>query len=237
MTYPTNSDKKTARIAGALYLMLCAAGFFYLRYVPSKLIVRDDPSVTVSHIIASETLFRVGILVGIIGYILFLVLPMVLYKLLSPVNKMHAILMVSLAVVSVPVSLTNLLNQFAVLTLIGKANYLLVFEAEELQARVMFYLDCYRNGNLLASVFWGLWLFPFGYLVFKSGFLPKLIGILLMMGCFGYVANFVGRFLIANYSDLGISSYITIPGSLGELGICLWLLIRGVKTQTEASGK
>jgi hypothetical protein len=226
-----DSNKRTARIAGALYLFIILAGFFHLKYVPSTLIEWNNPSATVSNIIASETLFRLGILVGLIGYTLFLLLPMVLYKVLSPVDKTYAAFMVALAAVSVPISFVNSLNQFAVLTLIGKANYLGVFDAGKVQAQVMFYLDSYRNGNRIASIFWGLWLFPFGYLVFKSGFLPKILGILLTFGCFGYIINFVGSFLFPNYSGTILSTFITKPGSLGELGICLWLLIMGVKTQ------
>src|SRR5260221_8918041 len=235
MAYPTNSDKKIARIAGALYFVLILGGIFYLRYVPSKLIVWDSPSATVRNIIASEILFRLSILVGLFGQTLFLFLPMVLYKLLSPVNKTHAILMVTLAAVSVPISLVNLLNKFAILTLVSKANYLSAFEPEQLNAQVMFYLDSYYSGIQIASIFWGLWLFPFGYLVFKSGFLPKIIGILLMFGCFGYLINFVGNFLFPTYGETLLSSVITKPGSFGELGICLWLLIMGVKTQNQAT--
>ncbi len=232
-----DSNKKTARIAGLLYFILILCGIFYLRYVPSKLIEWDNPSVTASNIIASETLFRLGILAGLIGHTLFLLLPIVLYKLLSPVNKTHAVLMVTLAVVSVPIAFVNMLNQFAVLTLISKANYLSVFEADKLQAQILFYLDSYSNGNQIGSIFWGLWLFPFGYLVFKSGFLPKILGMLLMFGCFGYIINFVGNFLFPNYGETVISTFITKPGGLGELGICLWLLIKGVKTPGQATTK
>lgn len=226
-----DSKKKTARIAGLLYLVVVLTGIFHLMYVPSRLIEWDNPSVTISNIIASETLFRLGILGGLVCYTSFLFLPLVLYKLLSPVNKTHAVLMVTLVVVSVPITFVNMLNKFAVLTLISKANYLSVFEAENLQAQVLLYLDYYRNGNQIASIFWGLWLFPFGYLTFKSGFLPKVLGLLLMAGCFGYIIDFMGSFLFSKYGETGISVFMTIPGSLGEIGICLWLLIKGVKTE------
>ena len=224
-----DSKKKIARIAGLLYLIVVLSGIFHLMYVPSKLIESDNHSVTISNIIASETLFRLGILGGLICYTSFLLLPLILYKLLSPVNKTHAVLMVTLAVVSVPISFVNMLNKFAVLTLLSKAKYLSVFEVDNLQAQVLLYLDYYRNGNQIASIFWGLWLFPFGYLVFKSGFLPKVLGILLMVGCIGYIIDFMGIFLFSNYSETGISTYLSIPGSLGEIGICLWLLIIGIK--------
>lgn len=224
-----DSNKKTARIAGLLYLIVVLTGIFNLMYVPSKLIVWDNASVTFNNILESETLFRLGIVAGIICYTAFLILPIVLYKLLNQINKTYAIGMVALAVISVPLSLVNLLNKVNVLTLIDKAQYLQVIEADELQAQVLLYLDFYNNGIEIASVFWGLWLLPFGYLVFKSGFLPKILGICLMAGCFGYLTNFIGGFLFQNYAGLGIARFVTLPASIGEIGICLWLLIIGIK--------
>lgn len=224
-----DSKKKTARISGLLYLIVVLTGIFNLVYVPSKLIVWDNASVTFNNILESETLFRLGIMAGIICYTAFLILPIVLYKLLNQVNKTYAIGMVTLAVISVPVSLINLLNKVNILTLIRKAEYLQAIEADELQAQVLLYLDFYNNGIKIVSVFWGLWLLPFGYLVFKSGFLPKILGIFLMVGCFGYLSNFIGGFLFQNYADLRIARFVSLPASIGEIGICLWLLIIGTK--------
>jgi len=141
--------------------------------------------------------FRLSIVVGFAGYTLFLLLPLVLYKLLSPVNKTHAVLMVALSAVSVPISLVNLLNKLAVLTLIGDATYRNVYSSGQLEGQVMFHLDSYSNGNMVASLFWGLWLLPFGYLVFKSGFLPKIIGVLLMFGVLWLPAEFWRAFLLS----------------------------------------
>lgn len=159
-----NSNKKTARIAGLLYLIVVVTGIFNLAYVPSKLIVLDNAYKTVKNIIDSETLFRFGILSGLICYTAFLLLPLVLYKLLKPVNKNHAVLMVVFAVVSVPISFINMGNKFSVLTLISEAENLKVIEADRLQEQVLFYLHSYSNGNQIASIFWRLWLLPFGYL-------------------------------------------------------------------------
>ena len=228
-----NSDNKTARIAGALYLIVVLSGFFHLMYVPSKLNDWNNPGLMINNIINSETLFRLGIVAGLICYSAFLLLPLALYKLLSPVNKTYAVVMVALVVVSVPISFINMLNKFAVLTLLSKANYLNGVQVGELHTQILLYLDYYRNGNQLASIFWGLWLFPFGYLVFNSGFLPKVFGVLLMAGCFGYVINFIGDFLFSSYGETGVSNFMSIPGGLGEIGICLWLLIAGVKPQRQ----
>jgi hypothetical protein len=223
-------QKRTARVAGFLYLIVVLTGMFSLLYVPSKLIVWSNAAETFNNIVASETLFRLGIFAGIICYTAFLLLPFVLYTLLNAVNKTHAVAMVILAVISVPISLVNLLNKFAVLTLISKADYLKHLNTGELQSQVLLNLEHYNNGIDLASIFWGLWLFPFGYLVFKSGFLPKILGIFLMAGCFGYLIKFTGSFLFPGYSALGISSYISLPSAIGEIGICLWLLIVGIRT-------
>jgi hypothetical protein len=222
------ATKKTARIGGVLYLIVVLTGMFSLMYVPSKLIVWDSASVTTSKIVAAETLFRFSIFTSIICYTSFLLLPIVLYKLLLPVNKMYATIMVAFAVVSVPISLFNLSNKFAVLTLISKDAYLHGFTADQIQTQVLLQLNYYSNGIQLATVFWGLWLFPFGYLVFKSGFLPKILGLFLMAGCFGYLLNFAGNLLCPAYHQLGVSKFVSLPGTIGEIGICLWLLIAGV---------
>jgi hypothetical protein len=227
------SSKKTARIAGVVYLTVVVTGIFNLAYVPSQLIVWNDAATTFNRIVTNETLFRLSIVAGIVCYIAFLFLPLVLYKLLNAVNRYAAIGMVSLAVVSVPISLLNLNHKMAVLTLIGKSSYLSTFQINELHTQVMLSLQNYENGIEILTVFWGLWLFPLGYLVFKSGILPKILGVLLMLGCVGYVINFTGGFLFENYSDYGIARFISLPASLGEIGTCLWLLIMGAKEKVD----
>ena len=222
------SPKKTARIAGALYLVVVLTGMFALLYVPSKLIVWTDATATFNNIKNSETLFKLGIYAGILCYTAFLLLPLVLYTLFQHINKTHAMAMVALALTSVPISLFNLTHKLAVLTLISKPD---LFSATDLPKQVLLQLEYYNNGIDVAAVFWGLWLFPFGYLVFKSGMLPKVLGILLMAGCFGYIINITGGLLIPGYSELGISGYISLPSALGEIGTCLWLLIAGVRVK------
>jgi hypothetical protein len=226
MTLGTNKD--TARLAGFLYLIVVVTGIFSLAYVPSKLIVWNDAAKTVQQITASESLFRLSLVSSAICYIAFLLLPFVLYKLLNSVNEIAAKLMIVLSVVSVPISMLNLQNKYSVLTLLNGKNYLSVFSEQELQSQIMQLLENYDNGILILQIFWGLWLFPFGYLVYKSGFLPRILGALLMLGCCGYLISFVGNTMMQNYGDTFISGYARIPASLGEIGSCLWLLIRGV---------
>lgn len=225
------SIKKKARIAGALYGIVVLTGIFSLAYIPSRFIIWDDPAHTFNTIKESELLFRLGIVSSVVCYVCFLFLPLALYKLLKPVDELYAKLMVVLALVSVSISFINIQNKLAVLSIIHPQN-MAVWTAHQLQSQVLFYLNQYDYGILIVSIFWGLWLFPFGYLVYKSGFIPKIFGILLMMGCFGYLINFLGNFLVTNYAALGISKYISMPASLGEIGICLWLLIMGAKEKS-----
>ncbi len=222
-----NKRNKTARLAGLLYLILIICGIINLVYIPSKFIVWEDAPKTFENIANSELLFRLGVVSGIITFLIFLLLPLVLYKLLNKVNKTQAKLMVIFALVSIPISFVNILNKFSILSLIDKAEYLQEFEKAELPAQVMLYLGYYNNGIEVSQIFWGLWLFPFGYLVYKSGFLPKLLGILLMMGCFGYLITFFSAFLYSNFHKTIFSTIVGIPASVGEIGICLWLLIMG----------
>lgn len=223
---------KISRIAGLIYAGVVATGIFSLMYVPSLLINDDNASTTYQNITNSESLFRVGIISGLLCYLLFLFLPIVLYQLLKDVNENMAKIMVLLAVISVPMYFINVQNQFTALSLIQAPNYLKVFPAEYIQAQVLFYIDRYNDGMRLIHVFSGLWLFPFGYLVFKSKFLPQFLGVLLMLGCFGYLLNFLGNTLMPDFSALGISSYIRLPASIGEIGTCLWLLLVGAKEKS-----
>lgn len=228
-TIGRGSMNKTARTAGLLYLIVVLTGIFSIAYVPSQITVRGDALATVSNITSSESLFRLGIVAGYMCYTAFLLLPFALYKLLSPVGKNIAVLMVAFAVVSVPISFVNLLNKLDILSLLSDADYLQAFTTEQLHAQVMLSLDAYSNGLLVSKIFWGLWLLPFGYLVFKSGFLPRVLGVLLMMGCFGYLIDFFGRALFPGYAEAIIARFVTLPASVGEIGTCLWLLTMGAR--------
>jgi len=172
-------------------------------------------------------LFRIGIVIGILTFLIYIILPLALYKLLNEVNELFAKLMVVFVHISVPLFFVNILNKFSVLTLINKADYRDPIGLKELQIQVMFHMDNYNSGLEISQIFWGLWLFPFGYLVYNSGFLPKLLGILLMAGCFGYLITFFGGFLYMDFNQTIISNIVGYPAPLGEIGICLWLLIMG----------
>ena len=225
----TENNRK-ARLAGFLYLLLVVTGILNLIYLPSQFIVWDDAAQTVEKIRNSESLFRWAIAIGIVSYLAFLFLALALYRLLSQVNKTYAWLMVLFVLVSIPVSFMNMLHKIDVLTLIGNADLVSALDPAEIQFQVMYHLRAHNNGIQLSQIFWGLWLLPFGYLVYKSGFLPRILGILLMAGCAGYLIQFFGPFLWAGYRGSLLHTLAGIPASIGELGICLWLLIAGART-------
>ena len=210
-----------ARVAGFLYLIANIPAPFALVYLPSLLIVSGDAATTANNIMASESLFRLGIVSLLFNPIANIFLVLALYQLLKAVNKNMASLMVIFSLAAVPIGMLNELNNLAVLQLLSGADYLKVFPAEQLQALAYLFLRLHGQGLNIAQIFWGLWLFPMGYLVFKSGFIPKILGILLMIGCFGYVIQSVAAFLGTNVSIIFFTSW-------GELLFLIWLLVKGV---------
>ncbi len=223
------STRRLARMAGAAYLANVLAGIFSLMVVPSITGGHGDPAATVRNILAHETLYRAGIAVALLCYVEFLLLPLLLYRLLGAVNRSVAALMVVLAVVSVPLSIASLTHKLDVLAMLGHASWLHGLDAGQLQAQVMLQLSGYASTLLLAQVFWGLWLIPFGWLVVRSGQLPRLLGYLLMLGGLCYVVDFAGQVLVVGYGDMTLAGYVTLPAALGEIGTCLWLLVMGAR--------
>src|SRR5574341_2655308 len=213
-----------ARVAGILYLIANLFAPFTLLYLPSRFIVRGDAAVTASNIMASESLFRFGIVLNLFTFIGQIFLVLALYQLLSVVNRNMASLMVIFSLLAVPIAMLNELTQLAVIQFLNKADYLKVFQNDQLQALAYLFLRLHSQGLNIAQIFWGLWLFPMGYLVFKSGFLPRILGILLMIACFGYVIQSFAAFLGYNLSIIFFTGW-------GELFLLLWLLIKGVNVE------
>ncbi|HSC06981.1 MAG TPA: DUF4386 domain-containing protein [Steroidobacteraceae bacterium] len=224
------------RTAGLIYLIVIATGIISLAFVPSQLIVSGDTAKTVENIAASQGLFRIDIASGFICYVAFLFLPLAFYRLLSHVSQSGAMLMVLLAIVSVPIALGNLVNKLDVLTLLSGKAYLAHYSVDQLNAAVMLSLARYDSGVLVAKIFWGLWLLPLGYLVFRSDLLPKVLGILLMLGCFGYLVDVFGATLFSEYPATNLARFARAPASIGEIGTCLWLVIFGASKRAESVG-
>ena len=220
------NPNKTARLAGILYLSIAFLAPFGEMFVRQSLIVPGDAATTASNIVASEGLFRLGFVSDLVVQIIHIFLVLALYRLLKPANKNHAWLMVTLGLVGVPIAMLNELNQVASLHLSSGADYLAAFAPDQLQALVPLFLDLHEQGVFIAQIFWGLWLFPLGYLVFRSGYIPRILGILVIVGGFGYLIDCLTIFLLPNL-DLTISPFTF----WGEVLLPLWFLIKGVNVE------
>jgi len=224
-----SSTHNLGRVAGLLYLLMGIPAAFSLMYVPQTLIVPGNATATANNILASEMLFRIGIVSGLVSGTAFIFLVRALYRLLNGVSKTHASLMVTLVLVSVAIGFLNEVNNIAALTLFRGADFLAVFDKPQRDALAMLFLRLHAQGNFINEIFWGLWLFPFGVLVMRSRFLPRILGVLLIVNCFAYVAASLTWLLLPSYGNVVFRA--TLPALLGELWIVLWLLIKGVKVQ------
>jgi Domain of unknown function (DUF4386) len=220
------SPLRRARVAGFLYLSLGLFAPFTLLYVPSRLIVPGDAATTANNILANESLFRLGIVSALVTSIVNILVVLALYQLLKPVNKNMAWLMVIFLLVAIPIGMLNELNQLAILHLLHGPDHGTGFTAEQLQAQVSLFLNLHTDGLNIAGIFYGLWLIPMGYLVFTSGFLPRILGILLLIGGFGYL---IQSFAALLFPDLNVN--IVLLTDWGELLFPLWLVIRGVNVE------
>ena len=231
------SPRKASIIAGVVYLICIVLAAFANIFVRGSLIVYGDVATTVNNIIANESLFRVGFVTDLIFLTCWLLLPLALYKLLKPINNISALLMVLFGLVMVPIMFINNVNQFAAIMLLNGADYLTVLEPGQLHTQVMFFLELHKYGWHMAQIFWGLWLFPFGYLIYKSGsfyksgYIPKILGVWLMIGCFG---NLIDFFILFLFPDLDLS--ISLYTGISEFLIPFWLLFKGGKTPEMKSG-
>jgi hypothetical protein len=224
------SAKRTARIAGLLYALGCAAGPFSYIYVSNALIVPGDATATARNVRASELLVRVAVVSDLAGVIIVAFAVLTLYRLLKDVDNQQAVLMVILWLVTIPITFVNTLNRLAALILVSGAHFLSVFANGQPDAMAMLFLRLYNQGNIVNQIFWGLWLVPFGILVFKSGFIPRILGVLLIIGAAGYVASSVTTLLSPHYGPV-VFEWMMLLNALGEIPIVFWLMVKGVKDQ------
>jgi len=227
------SFRKTARVAGIFYLGMALFGVFGIMYVPSTLFVPGDATATAMNIKGNEMLFRLGIVSNLTCQVLFIFLALQLYKLFKSVNASQARLLVGLVIASVPVSFISTLNQYIALILLSSADYLKVFDDGEINAMIMLFLKIHSEGIAIAEIFWGLWLFPFGYLAYHSGFIPRIFGILLIINCIAYVINSLTHLLVPELQGT-VGTFLAVPLMVGEFAIMFWLLIKGVRDQKPA---
>ena len=222
------SPRKTARIAGLFYLIFILTTVL-ASAIRGRFIVSGDVVATANNIVASQTLFRVGFVTELVSAVFFVLAAWALYVLLKPVNKNLALLFLLLNLGGVAVECINALNLFAALQFLSGANYLTAFQTSQLQAMAMSFLNLYTNGFLIAQIYFSAWLLPLGYLIYKSHFLPKFLGILLILDFFGNMSWFLQGFLLPDYTILAY------PGNaisfVAEFSLTVWLLIMAVKEQ------
>ena len=221
-----NSIKKTARIAGLLYLLLGVTSTFGLS-IPS-FIVRGDAAATADKIVSHHLFYRLCVVSDLASQILFVFLVLTLYQLLKGVNKRLAALMVALVLVQVPMTFATMLCGIAPLVLLNGADYWSVFDKHQLDAMTMGFLSLRSYGINAVTALWGLWLLPFGLLIFRSGFIPRILGVILIVGCFADLTVSVTSLLFPAYEH-AVQKLLIL--GVGEILIILWLLIRGAKVQ------
>lgn len=226
-----DSTRKQARRAGLLYLLAGITAPFALLYVPRTLTVPGNAAATADRIRASESLLRLGMGAEALSSILSIFVVFALYRLFRGVSETQASLMAALFLLSIPVSLFNLINDIAALTLARGADFLSAFERSQLDALAYFFYRLHGQGLMVAQIFWGLWLFPFGILVIRSGFIPRFLGILLFLAGAGYVAASSASLLLPQYAR--VFSQASMVLGFGELAMIIWLLVWGAKPQKQ----
>ena len=221
------SQREAVTVARFLYPIWIVIGYFSLQYVPAALIVDGNATETANKIMANETLFRLGIAGSLLEPIIFVLAALVLYQLLKSVNKNHASLMLVFVLISAPITMFSALNSVAALLVLNGADYLKVFGTDQLHALTMLFLNLNEQGILIATIFWGLWLFPLGYLVYKSGYFPRILGILLIIAGFGFLLNPITRLLLPT-SQATLTPILDVL-TIGEVLFIAWLLFKGAK--------
>jgi hypothetical protein len=230
MSSAVRTTKQQARIAGLLYLLLGITAPIGLLIVPGKLIVSGNATATADNLRAHGDLLRLGIASELIHQTIAIFVVLALYRLFRPVDEALARQLVVLgALVSVPIMFVNVLNDVAAQILVSGADFLSVFEKPELDALAYLFVRLHGRGITVASIFWGLWLFPFGLLVIRCGFIPRVLGYLLMVAGTGYVVSSFVTLVLPQF--LKPVTTVTSLMIFGELPIMLWLLIWGARTR------
>jgi hypothetical protein len=224
------STRNPGRVAGFLYFLLCLSGPVRLIYIPSKLFVHGDATATANNIAAHESLFRLGIVSDLFVGTIVIFVALALYRLFKGVDQNLAVLMVILGgVLPSAIYFFNVLNDAAALMLVRGADFLTVFEEPQRDALAMLFLNLHGEGFVAGEIFYGLWLLPLGILTYRSRFLPRFLGVWLILNGFAYVILSLTGFLLPRYENT--VSNLTFPVLTGEIAFMLWLLIKGAKPQ------
>jgi hypothetical protein len=222
------SPQKYARIGGILYLFICIVAAFVEVFVRGQLIVKGDATATAANILASETLFRVGLAGEMLTCACDVALAMILYALLKPVSRNLALLGAFFRLAFVALYSVTKLFEIAALVALSPADYLTAFEPRQLHALAYMSLRVHSLGYGASFLFFGLCCLLFGYLIYKSEYLPRILGVLLELGGLGYIAFSLAQMLAPDFASRVLFPWIMAPALPGELGLSLWLIVKGV---------
>ncbi len=230
-----DSMKKTARLAGLLYVIMTIQAPIALLYVPSYIIVKGNTAATLNNLLAHEFMFRLSIVSQLASTIIFFLLAFVLYRLFKQVNHFQAKLLLAFVLVQVPITFVFETISFTSL-MIAKSEILQSVATDQKQALVTLLLKIHSYGLVTSEIFWGLWLIPFGQLVYKSAFIPRIFGFLLIFGGICWIGDSITFLLFPAWHPL-VSDIVAKTGWVGEIPIMLWLLIMGVKERSIVTGR
>lgn len=220
----TASVQTYARIAGALFLISGVAGGFGEFFIPSQVIVSGDATATANNILASESLFRLGFASYFVEAICDIALALILYLLLRPAGRALALLAAFFRLVATAVFAVAELLLFAALPILGGADYLKTFSPDQLNTLAFLSIRLYGYGAGFAMVFYGVGSILFGYLMYRSGYLPRVLGALVALSGLGFLVRSFAMVLAPAYA----SSALLLPTALAGLALTMWLLVRGV---------
>jgi hypothetical protein len=218
------AQQRTARLAGLLYVLMGLPGAFYLQYVPRTLVVRGDAAATAERMLSSEPLFRIGLAAELLASLIFILTPLVLYQLFRGVDQRKAALIVIFALISIPISLVIVVFETTAFSVLTAPDYLSVFATGQREAIALLLVGLHARALDIAEIFWGLWLIPLGLVAYESGFVPRVIGVLLVGAGVAYVIAAFVSILVPQYGGLA-ANVAVVPEGLGEVSFLVWLLV------------
>lgn len=239
-TIPTEAAGKTvdnphctikvyARLAGLFYLLIAISGGFSIGYVPTVIVAPGDASATALNITNNLGLFRLGIVADVFVLMLEVALTVMLYRLFKPVSRTLSLIAAFCRLAMSVVMGLNLLNYLIPLLLLSGSGYLSAFESDQLHALALLFLETHQYGVYIWGLFFGFHLLVLGYLIFKSGYFPRVIGILMMIGSIGYASESLAAIsLVDNAMVTAVVITFLIIAVVGELSFTFWLLIKSI---------
>ena len=218
-----------ARLAGVLWLLNAIATYFSLGYVRPRLIISGDAAATAANIVSNDFLFRSALVGNLFAHIFLFFLGLTLYRLFEGTSKALATVLLTSIATSVAIAIANLLNSLGALTALSQADYLKAFTAEQLSALAMLFLRLSNFGQGLLEFFWAPFYFAFGLLIIRSAYLPRILGILLVLMSVGFPVNTVTKLLIPQFFPATFTQLAMGLAVLGGVPTMVWLLVKGVR--------